>query len=196
MVTSLKEYWQANSLVTYCIIPVRSIRMGVDPSNNRMFYDLGNAGIQIITETDAYIYGNPAIGNMCTRVNGFNYAKQVAAYRAMVSRPGSNTNKAEYAGDVDDVATCAHGLSSVIEVKQDIIVSFMFTQRFTAPIGPGGSMIPCTKVIGIMEFQMNTIDRNATRMNDYFNLPSDCTPLSIDYCSVQYPVGNPCIIPQ
>jgi hypothetical protein len=179
-------------------LPKKNITMGLDPNNNRMFYDLGQTGIQIITQNDAYIYGNHIFGPICTRVNGFNYAKQVEAYRAVLSRPGSNTNKAEYAGDIDDVATCAHGLATVLEVKHDIIISMTFSQRFTAPIGTGGSMIPCTKVVGIMEFDMTTIDRNVARLNSYFtSLPADCTPTAaVDYCSLMYPVGNPCIIPQ
>jgi hypothetical protein len=176
------------------LLPTRNFTMVLDTNNNRMVYDLGNGqgGVQVVTNDGAYFYGNPLFANgKCMKVNGWNYPKQVEGYRLALSRPGSTTNKAEYAGNVDDVATCKHGLSAVFEVKQDIITSLFFSQNFNGPFGPNGSSL-CTKVQGLMQFDLSTIDRNVDRINSYFTLPSDCATTTIDYCSTAYPAGNAC----
>ena len=165
----------------------------VDPQNNRMLYDIGSGGIQVITQNSSYIYNNALLGG-CTKVTGWNYSKQVQGYLHATSLPGSTSKKARYAGNVDDVATCAHGLMLVLKVKNNIIITMRFDQKFSGPFGPGGSLV-CVLVQGILEFDIDTLDKNPAHRNAFFTLPAGCATPG-DYCEISYPPGNPCIISQ
>lgn len=176
----------------------RPCKMVIDPQNNRMLYDIGTAGVQVITNDGSYIYGNALQnGGGCMRVNGWTYAKQVEGYGTATSLLGSTVNKATYTGRIHDVATCNHGLAVVFQVKQGIMRTYRFDQYYSGPLLPDNGLV-CALVQGVIQFDIKTLDRNVTRINEAFAtvLPADCTTSSPDYCNIAYPVGNPCIISQ
>jgi hypothetical protein len=169
--------------------------LAIDPRNNRMIYNLGNlGGVYVVLKDSAYVYGNPLHGGACQTVANWNYAKQVLGYQKATALPGSRTNKAVYAGECDDVGTCHHSVSIVLEVINSVISLERFDQKVPLPFGPGGSSI-CVLSQGVIELDLDTLDRDASQIDAHFALPSSCATAQ-DYCDIAYPSGNPCAILQ
>jgi hypothetical protein len=167
--------------------------MVIDPQNNRMLFDVGdNGGKYIVNEDSAYVLNQPLDPETCFKVNGWNYASQVAGYTTLSSTPGSTTLISRYYGFASDIASCDHHQSITAIQSGKIILELDVSQMVPVTIPEIGSV--CFNSISVLKFDIDTFDIHSNR-NPYFVLPSICdTPT--DYCNFIYPPGNPCAIPQ
>ena len=143
----------------------------------------------------AFIYRNQIVGGgACTKVTGWNYPTQVRGYANANTLSGSTNHKSSYEGIVQDVGACQHGLGLYLDIHNGIITLLRFDQFITLPIPPTYTTSICVDAQGELQFDVRTLKTDAASIASYFVLPSDCATTTLDYCSLAYPTGNPCII--
>ena len=180
-------------------VPCGPSALVVDPQNQRWLIDLGVFGGKFIAfPNSSYVVGDSALGNQCATVAGWNYSQQVNGYKSIVTISDStDPGNSIYAGLASgDIGACKHGLFGVLNVRNNIVFKFYFSQLFPGPFGPNGTSV-CTIAEGVFNFDTATLINHPTKaqFDPYFVLPPGCeTP--IDYCQNSYPPGNPCIISQ
>lgn len=163
-----------------------------DPPNNRLAFLYGTTGTTIITSDSAYVWGQ-VLFPQCLRVNGFNYSQEVDALSMATSTYLSNENGLQiYTGLVKESATCNHDLSIMVKQWNNLIMEIYYSQKIPIPIGPGESI--CYLSNSYVVHERSTL-RYSTNLDSYFVLRDDCSDPD-DYCSLVYPIDNPCIVAQ
>jgi len=163
-----------------------------DPPNNRLAFFYGTTGTTIITSDSAYVWGQ-VLFPQCLRVNGFNYSQEVDVLSKATSIYLSNEDGLQiYTGLVKESATCNHDLSIMVQQWKKVIIQINYSQKVPIPIGPGESI--CYLSNSYVIHERSTL-RYATNLDSYFVLRDDCSDPG-DYCSLVYPVDNPCVIDQ
>jgi len=166
----------------------QSIVSVFDPPNNRLAFIYGTIGTTIITADSAYVWGQ-ILFPQCLRVNGFNYSQEVDALSMAKSTYLSNDNGLQmYTGLVKESATCNHDLSILVIQWNTIIEQIYYAQKVPIPIGPGESI--CYLSNSYVKHEHSTL-RYSNNLDSYFVLRDDCSDPD-DYCSLVYPLGNPC----
>jgi len=159
----------------------------LDTPNNRLLIDLGTLGKYVMFQNSAYIYNLVGLTGLCFQVTNWNYSAQAAGYATALSMPSSLGLFTRYAGLARDIAACEHYISLSIIQLGNIIVELDFSQR--VPLSG-----VCQFSTGYISYNLLSLKTTGNR-NSYFTLPPSCGA-PIDYCSLVYPPGNDCIVPQ
>jgi len=170
--------------------PVTPTTLVIDPQHNRMGFDWTTSGGGKILLFDHYTYhfGITGAEQLCFTVPNFGFVENTAGYATAVSQPDSVSLAATYNGLVQDVEGCGHLLSVSIKRRLDIIKELSFAQRI--PYNFTGTPA-CESVDSALVYDLTTVDRTSNR-DSFFQYPASCnTP--IDWCTANYPPGNPCV---
>jgi len=163
-----------------------------DPPNNRLAFHYGTIGTTIISSESAYVWGQ-VLFPQCLKVNGFNYSQEVEVLSKATSTYLSNENGLQmYTGLVKESATCNHDLSILVKQWNKIIIEIYYAQKLPIPIGLDESICYLSNSYVINNY--STL-RYSTNLDSYFVLRQDCLDPG-DYCSLVYPVDNPCAVLQ
>jgi hypothetical protein len=179
-------------------LPAGQARLINDPVNQRMFFDLSATGgpVYYITNNGTYVAGeqHPYFQGHCALVSGWDYPRQVQAYKSLAAAPSNSQNK-DFFGLSGDVGACNHDIGVLLGLQAQVASKFHFGQRipFPAEVAPNYFIDICVYVRGVWEFDRTTLDTTGN-WNSVFTLPAQCSSNIVDYCSTLYPAGNPCIV--